>query len=848
MPTAWSWLPYLVIVESPAKAKTIQKYLWAWYEVTASMWHIADLPQSGMGIAIDDNFTPQYEVSEWKTKVVQWLKKALKSSRGVMLATDEDREWEAIARHICRLLGLDVAKTPRIVFHEITKDAIQHAIAHPRHLDMDLVQAQQARRVLDRLVWFELSPVLRKKVKPQLSAGRVQSVAVRVLVEREREIQQFVPQWSFVVKWQFLNSAKEQFEAELNTHLPDKNAVEEVLGVCRTAAYVVKDINKTPGTRNPSAPFTTSTLQQEASRRLWYAVKTTMQLAQRLYEAGLITYMRTDSVALSSQALGAAKSYITSRFGDTYHQVRQYSGKVKNAQEAHEAIRPTDLQKERAGADEMQKKLYHLIWQRTVASQMASARLEKTTAHIDFGHKKLYFAATGEVIIFDGFLKVYGKDSGDEEHMLPVLHSWESLARKDIVAEETFTKAPARYTEATLVKKLEELGIGRPSTYAPTISTIQDRWYVIKDERPGMRQSYKVATLHGDKLSRSTKEKTIGAWWGKLMPTDIGMVVTDFLMKYFDRVLDYQFTAKIEEEFDVIAEGKLERHKMIRKFYEPFHTQVVHVGDTAQRESGERVLGKDPKTWKVVKVRIGRYWPLVQIGEADDEDKKLAWLKWGASIATITLEEALQAFNLPRHLGEREWEKVVASEWRFGPYVQCWSLFASLKHPDEPMSVSLERSIELLEARREQVAKKRILSFEYEGSVCDVQKWKRWPFAVWKRKRIKLPKDLELTEANIQHYLSTATPSRWKKKWSTDGVSVKTKKSGKRKISKKSSGWSVKPSAKTNAVQKSVSTTKTQKPTKRETGSSTKKASPRKSAMVRSGSKTKTVSKKTTKK
>lgn len=778
MAKASSW-PQLVIVESPAKAKTIQKYLWSWFEVVASMGHIADLPQSGMWIAIDNNFTPEYEVSPGKTKVVQGLKKALKTAGGVLLATDEDREGEAIAWHICRVLGLDVAKTPRIVFHEITKDAIQHAIKTPRTLDVDLIQAQQARRVLDRLVGFELSPVLWKKVKPQLSAGRVQSVAVRLLVEREREIQQFVPEGSYSVKWQFLTSRGDAFEAELNKHLPSQKEVEAVLKHCATATYRIKDIAKTPGTRNPSAPFTTSTLQQEASRKLWYAVKTTMQLAQRLYEAWLITYMRTDSVALSGQALGAATAYITNRFGANYHQFRKYSGKVKNAQEAHEAIRPTDIQKEFAGADEMQKKLYHLIWQRTIASQMASASLEKTTAHIDFEHTKFHFTAMWEVIVFDGFLKVYGKDSGDEEKMLPVLKKGEEVERKEIVAEETFTKAPAKYTEATLVKKLEELGIGRPSTYAPTISTIQDRWYVIKDERPGTSQSYNVATLQGEKIKRSLKQKTVWAWAGRLMPTDIGMVVNDFLIKYFERVLDYQFTAQIEQQFDVIADGKLVWHKMIKQFYDPFHAQVVHVGDTAQRESGERILGKDPATGRVVKVRIWRYGPLVQIGEAEDEDKKLAGLKWNSSIATITLEEALQAFNLPRHLWEWEWEKVVASEGRFWPYVQCGSTFASLKQPDEPMSVSLERALELLETRREQLEKKRLLTFTHGGVQGEVQKGKRWPFVVWKRKRIKLPKDIEVSESAIQAYLSSL-PGTWS---SRKASAAKKPSSGKKKSS-----------------------------------------------------------------
>lgn len=741
--------PNLVIVESPAKAKTIQKFLGKDFEVTASMWHIVDLPRSGMWIDIEHNFKPAYEVSPDKKAIVSALKKAAKQVQKVRIATDEDREWEAIGWHLCNALWLDCKTTPRIVFHEITQDAIQHAIAHPRALDEDLVDAQQARRVLDRLVGFELSPVLWKKVKPSLSAGRVQSVAVRILVDREREIANFLAEQSYKLTATFL-AGKQAFPAELSERIEKKEAANKFLEHCAQATFRVAEVSQKPWVKNPSAPFTTSTLQQEASRKLGYSVSTTMQLAQRLYEAGHITYMRTDSNNLSTQAIGMIAGYVTKKFGPEYHQARNFSTKSKSAQEAHEAIRPTNPSHEIAGADDAQKKLYRLIWQKTVASQMTPAKTEKTVITIDAQHPDYQFIAKGEVITFDWFLKVYQPSGGDEDVLLPAVQVGQELAYDSIIATETWSKAPARFTEAMLVKHLEEQGIGRPSTYAPTITTIQKRGYVEKTSSEWTPTQLAVGTLQTSKISRWNITKNTGTFSNRLVPTDIGMVVTDFLVQYFGEVLDYQFTAQVEEQFDTIAEGSLKWQDMIQTFYGPFHDQILSVTDGAERASGERVLGTDPETGKTVKVRIGRYGPLVQIGEQDDEDKKYAPLRWDMRMETITLEQALESFALPRSLGERESKELVANIGRFGPYIKWGNVFASLKYPDDPYEVSRERAIELVQDKIVKDQERTLQTFVYQDKEWVVMKWRRGPFIKWNRKTIKLSKDIDGATVSLE--------------------------------------------------------------------------------------------------
>jgi DNA topoisomerase I len=716
----------LLIVESPAKAKTIEKILGSDFEVKSCYGHIRDLQKEDMGIDIKNGYKPTYIVSEDKQKVVKELKSLAKKSEDVWLATDEDREGEAISWHLCEVLGLDPLKTKRIVFHEITKPAIQKAVKNPRTVNMDLVNAQQARRILDRIVGFELSPVLWRKMsmRNNLSAGRVQSVAVRLIVERERDITRFKTVSSFKVEAFFTaedgSKRKVTFKAEGPDKIKDVNGAEAYLEKCIGAGYTVNDVQVKPGKKSPSAPFTTSTLQQEASRKLGYSVSKTMLLAQKLYENGHITYMRTDSVNLSETALDAARNAIISQYGEKYHQQRIYKTKSESAQEAHEAIRPTDMNATNV-SDTDGNRLYELIWKRTMACQMADAQLERTIAKINVSTQPDPLTATGEVLRFDGFLKVYseGRDEedGDEasEGMLPPLAVGQKLDLQRMVATERFTRPQPRYTEASLVKKLEELGIGRPSTYAPTISTIQQRGYVEKRDREGVKRNYEVRALQDDRISKHTESENVGAEKNKLFPTDLGMVVTDFLREHFHKVMDYDFTAKIEAEFDHIAEGRQEWNKMIDEFYVPFHENVAHTIETASRAKGERELGPDPQSGKPVVARLGRFGPMVQIGAAEEEEKpRFAKLRTNQSIETITLEEALELFRLPRNVGSFENEDVIINIGRFGPYAQHAGQFYSLKKEMDPYTVELSEVTPLIEEKRKAKLESEIKVFEKE--------------------------------------------------------------------------------------------------------------------------------------
>lgn len=700
----------LVIVESPAKAKTIGKFLGDEYIVKSSIGHIRDLPKKNMGVDIANNFEPVYEISPEKKQVVSELKKLAKESEIVWLATDEDREGEAIAWHLLEALGLNEKKTRRIAYHEITKTAITEAFGHPRSIDKNLVDAQQARRVLDRLVGYELSPILWKKVKPSLSAGRVQSVSVRLLVEREREINLFEVTSYYKVSGIFTvkdeNGKATSLKADLSEKLKTEKEAQDLLNKLNGANFSIKNIEKKPSRRTPAAPFTTSTLQQEASRKLGFSVSNTMRVAQSLYEAGKITYMRTDSVNLSGFALNAAKNEIQRLFGDGYWKKRQYTTKSANAQEAHEAIRPTFLNnKTIESEDDRERKLYELIWKRTVASQMADAELEKTTITISQNKSDETFLALGEIILFDGFLKVYMEGTDDEEEneegILPAVTVGQEVGMQEISATQRFTLPPSRYTEASLVKKLESLGIGRPSTYAPTISTIIKRLYVDKEMREGKERNYNVLLLKDSVVSTETKTEITGAEKGKLYPTDIGIVVNDFLEKYFPQIMDYQFTKKVEEEFDEIAEGKLSWKTMLKEFYTPFHKTVETTTEDSERASGERILGKDPKSGRDVLVRVGRFGPMAQIGKQGEEEKQLyASLRKGQRIDTITLEEALDLFKLPRNLGQYEGDDLIISIGRFGPYIKHKGVFISLPKTDDPYTVTLERIIEFMKGPR----------------------------------------------------------------------------------------------------------------------------------------------------
>lgn len=695
----------LVIVESPAKAKTIEKFLGKDYVVESSFGHIADLPSKELGVNVDGDFKPNYTVSTDKKAVVKKLRSLAKKADTVWLASDEDREGEAIAWHLYEQLKLNDDNTKRIVFHEITKKAILKAIDNPRSINYNLVNAQQARRVLDRLVGYELSPVLWKKVKGGLSAGRVQSVAVRLIVEREREIENFVPEASYRVVGEFINEEGKKFKAKLPKNFTTREEAEAFLESCIGAAFKVADLSTKPAKKSPAAPFTTSTLQQEASRKLYFPVAKTMVVAQRLYEAGLITYMRTDSVNLSDDAKAAAQEEISSSYGKEYSAPRNYTTKSKGAQEAHEAIRPTNMSTRTVQVESDQARLYELIWKRTLASQMSDAQLERTNVRISNDKNQEIMTANGEVITFEGFLKVYleGDDVEDEEQagMLPKLYVNEGLDYTYIKATERYTKAPYRYTEASLVRKLEELGIGRPSTYAPTISTIQRREYVIKGTVEGKDRSYTELSLSDGNVSNQILTEKVGADKGKMVPTDIGRIVNDFLVENFASIMDLSFTANVEKEFDDIADGKENWTEMIKEFYGSFHDSVEHVSENAERAKGERLLGVDPDSGKNVYARLGRFGAMVQIGEATDEEKpKFASLQGEQTLGNITYEEAMDLFRLPKDLGEYDGEEVVVANGRFGPYVRFGKVFVSLPKDENPMGVSLDRAIELIEEKR----------------------------------------------------------------------------------------------------------------------------------------------------
>ena len=736
----------LLIVESPAKAKTIEKYLGKEFTVKASYGHVRDLPKGDDAIDVDNGFEPKYEILPDKKSVIKELRSLIKKADTVWLATDEDREGEAISWHLAFALGLDLDTTQRIVFNEITKKAIQEAIQNPRRIDRNLVNAQQARRVLDRLVGFELSPILWRKVKTGLSAGRVQSVAVRLIVDREREIMVFNPESFFRINADFLLEKGAHLDAAYPKRLGSREEADGFLKECVGATYTVSDLETKPAKKSPTAPFTTSTLQQEASRKLGFSVAQTMRVAQTLYEEGKITYMRTDSVNLSTQAQEQAAVVVADLYGKEYAQTRQFKTKNSNAQEAHEAIRPTDLSLSEIDGDRNAIRLYELIWKRAIASQMADARLERTTVTIDISTNKEKLKAKGEVITFEGFLKVYleSKDEDREEEelggMLPPLTVGQELDLDKMIALERFTRSQPRYTEASLVKKLEELGIGRPSTYAPTISTIQKRNYVVKETRDGTPREYAKLMLQADSISSETLTETTGAEKNKLFPSDLGMVVNDFLVKYFPSILDFSFTAKVEEEFDEIAGGKKTWNEMIAGFYDDFAPHAKHIKETADRQAGERELGVDPKSGRKVIARLGRYGPMIQIGSSEEEEKpEYSKLRANQRLETITLEEALELFKLPRVLGEFEETPVKANIGRFGPYVQLNKLFASLEEGDDPYTITLDRAIELIKLKREKEANKIIKHFNDE---CQILRGRWGPYLKIQGNNVKIPKDV----------------------------------------------------------------------------------------------------------
>ena len=748
----------LVIVESPAKAKKIEEFLGKDYKVMSSYGHIRDLKKKELSIN-EQTMEPDYEIPDEKKKLVTELKATAKKAKKIWLASDEDREGEAISWHLCEVLGLDEEKTSRIVFHEITKPAILDAIQHPRHLDMNLVNAQQARRVLDRLVGFKLSPVLWRKVKPALSAGRVQSVAVRLIVEREREIQKFKSESYYRVSAIFAlineNGNATEVKAELDKRFKTHEEVEAFLEKCKDAKFTVEAVNKKPLKRTPAPPFTTSTLQQEAARKLGFTVSQTMMIAQKLYESGRITYMRTDSVNLSTLCTNASKDEIIKVYGSEYSQPRAYHTHSKGAQEAHEAIRPTYMNETSIDGTSQEKRLYELIWKRTIASQMADAQIEKTTINIHIDNAEEKFVANGEVITFDGFIKVYRESTDDEDgtedatHILPAMKEGDELQRREITATEKFSAAPLRYTEASLVKKLEDLGIGRPSTYAPTISTIQQREYVQKGDKKGVERSYTIDSLKGIKVTQKVKKEIAGNEKGKLLPTDIGIVVNDFLMENFPGIMDYNFTANVEQKFDDIAEGKTEWNKWMKTFDKDFEPEVSKVMNArSEHKAGERELGTDPKTGKPVFVKIGRFGPVAQIGSAEDKDKPLfAQLPSNLSIETITLEEALELFKLPRELGEFEGTKVSVGTGRFGPYVQHNRKYVSIPKGEDPMTITLDRAIELILEKRETEQKRHLKSFA-EDEKLELLNGKYGPYIAYDGKNYRLPKNkMENVEA-----------------------------------------------------------------------------------------------------
>jgi DNA topoisomerase-1 len=737
----------LVIVESPAKAKTIEKFLGKDFRVVSSFGHIRDLSKKNLGIDIKNNFEPDYEVPKEKAKVVSELRKAASDSKNIWIASDEDREGEAIAWHLASVLKLDLLTTRRIVFHEITKEAISEAIENPRKVDMNLVNSQQARRILDRLVGFEISPVLWKKVQPSLSAGRVQSVAVRLIVEREREIISFESESAFRVTAIFnIDSAKGEnstLRAEASKRFPDEKEALKFLQLCIDSKYSIANISIKPGTRSPAPPFTTSTLQQEAYRKLGFSVAQTMAVAQKLYEAGRITYMRTDSTNLSNLALVKSREMITSEFGEKYSKTRQFKTKSKGAQEAHEAIRPAYLDNPTTTGSQNEKKLYELIWKRTVASQMADALIEKTSISIDMSNSQITFQANGEVIKFDGFLKVYAESSDQENtdedrYVIPPVTKGMPLSYNDITATQKFTMPPPRYTEASLVKKLEELGIGRPSTYAPTISTIQNRGYVSREDRPGEKRQIKIITLHQGKFANSNKTEITGKEKSKLFPQDIGMIVNDFLIENFSEIVDYNFTAEVEEQFDEIALGNLKWTGMIEKFYSPFHKTVTNTLEKKERKTGVRSLGNHPETGEPVTVRMGRFGPVAQIGDSGNEEKpRYASLSKNQLLETITLDDALNLFRLPRSLGEYDGADMIVGIGKFGPYVRFKSKFYSLKKGvDDPYTVTFDRAVEIIVEKNENDIKKVLKDF---GDI-KLLNGKYGPYLVKDKQNYRLPK------------------------------------------------------------------------------------------------------------
>ncbi|MBE0648382.1 MAG: type I DNA topoisomerase [Bacteroidales bacterium] len=761
----------LVIVESPAKAKTIEGFLGKEYQVKSCFGHVMDLAKKDLGVDIDNGFLPKYVISPDKKKLVSELKKLANEAETVWLASDEDREGEAIAAHLMEALNISESKSRRIVFHEITKPAILEAIEHPRSIDRDLVNAQQARRVLDRLVGFELSPLLWKKIKPSLSAGRVQSVAVRLIVERESEIKNFQSTSAFRIVGDFIVKNGDKLvpvQAELNKRFHTLDEAEDFLKKCIGAEFVVEDIETKPAKKSPAPPFTTSTLQQEASRKLGFSVANTMRVAQDLYESGKITYMRTDSLNLSNLAIGMAKQEITDSFGPEYVKTRKYTTKSKGAQEAHEAIRPTYMNVQTVEGDKSHKRLYELIWKRAIASQMADAVLEKTTVTIGVSSAKENFVARGELIKFDGFLKLYMESTDEEqsngdERILPPMKKGDSLVMKQIEAQQKFTQPPPRYTEAMLVKKMEELGIGRPSTYAPTISTIQRRDYVVKEDRPGINRVFQLLTLKDGKITTDEKSEKIGSEKSKLFPTDIGTLVNQFLTDHFMNIMDYNFTATVEEGFDEIAEGKLVWNAMIKEFYNPFHAQISNTLEGTKKVSGEKLLGTDPKSGLNIFVKIGRYGPMVQMGDSDLENKpRFAALKKGQSMDSITLEEALDLFKLPRVIGSIENEDVVVAAGRFGPYIKFQSQFFSLMKSDDPLTVTLERASEIMAEKRKLDSEKTVREFP-EDKGLKILKGKYGPYISFNKLNFKIPKGKvaeELTYEECKVIVTDTKPTK----------------------------------------------------------------------------------------
>jgi len=779
----------LVIVESPAKAKTIEKFLGKDFKVESSYGHISDLPSKELGVDVDGDFNPKYEVSTDKKAVVKKLKELAKKAEMVWLASDEDREGEAIAWHLAESLKLDKEKIKRIVFHEITKSAIQKAVENPRNIDYDLVDAQQARRVLDRIVGYELSPVLWRKVKGGLSAGRVQSVSVRLIVEREREIQGFKTEVSYRIDAEFANEAGQSFKAKLPKSIKTKEEALAFLEVNTNTTFKVEGLEKKPAKKSPAAPFTTSTLQQEASRKLYFSVSKTMTMAQRLYEAGLITYMRTDSVNLSDEARKGAQEEIVKAYGEEYSKERNYKGKAKGAQEAHEAIRPTNFAAHSAGLDYDQTRLYELIWKRAIASQMSEAQLERTNVKISAASHNDTFTANGEVIKFDGFLKVYleGTDDDDTEQdgMLPALKVNEVLLNNYITATQRFTRPPYRFTEASLVKKLEELGIGRPSTYAPTISTIQNRKYIEKGTVEGVERDYTQLVMKNNTVNEKLLTEKVGSDKGKLVPTDIGMIVTDFLVNHFETILDYSFTANVENQFDDIADGKADWKKVMKSFYKDFHPKVVDVQENAERESGERILGEDPKTGKRISVRLGKFGPMVQMGTVDDEDKPtFASLGPDQQLGSITFEEAMDLFQLPKSLGTYEDGDVVVNNGRFGPYVKHGKAYISLPKGKDPLTVELDEAIVLIKEKQKADAP----IYIYKELPVQKGKGRFGPFIKWNNMFINVNKKYDwgnLSEGDIIELIETKIQKEIDKvvhNWEEEGIRVEKARWGRHNV------------------------------------------------------------------